>query len=238
MSSNRMRLLVVEDERNLAAGLKLNFELEDYEVDIAGTATEATRLLAQPEGYHAIILDVMLPDFDGFELCRRMRNAGNRTPIIMLTARADAEDRVTGLEAGADDYLVKPFELSELLARVKSLLRRRDWDREDEVEPEGAVLEFGTARIDFSTHSVVNGDDTLTLTVLELELLRYFALNEGRVLSRDELLERVWKLRNYPNTRVVDNFIVRLRKHFEPDPTEPVHFLSIRGAGYKFVLQP
>ena len=229
------RLLVVEDERHLAAGLKMNLELEEYEVDIAATATEAAKALAQPESYDAIILDVMLPDFDGFELCRRMRDAGNLTPIIMLTARDTPEDRVTGLEAGADDYLVKPFELAELLARVKVLLRRRDWDREG--GESSAVLEFGNAHVDFDAHSAEVGGEPLALTHLEIELLRYFARNPGRVLSRDELLERVWKLRNYPNTRVVDNFIVRLRKYFEPDPSNPVFFLSIRGAGYKFEPQ-
>lgn len=236
MSSDMRRLLIVEDEEHLAAGLKLNFELEGYQVDIAATGREASALLLKSEGYDGIILDIMLPDMDGFELCRRIREAGNFTPVLMLTARNAAEDRVTGLDVGADDYLAKPFDLSELLARVRSLLRRRGWERnKDDRNRDARVLVFGNARINFETHEAYVGDHLVSLTHLELDLLRYFAENAGRVLSRAELLEKVWKLKNYPNTRTVDNFIVRLRKHFEAEPAKPEFFVSVRGTGYKFV---
>ena len=231
------RLLVVEDEDHLAAGLKLNLELEGYEVDVAGTAREASEKLIQAEGYDALVLDVMLPDLDGFELCQRLRKAGHFVPVIMLTARSSAEDRVRGLEAGADDYMVKPFSLDELLARVRSMLRRREWEAQNG-EHESATLSFGQVEVDFDTHEVTVAGEARKLTQLELDLLRYFAENAGRVVSRDELLQKVWKLRNYSQTRTVDNFLSRLRRHFEPDPKAPIHFLSVRGAGYKFLPDP
>jgi DNA-binding response OmpR family regulator len=224
---------LVEDEKHLAAGLTLNFRLEGFAVDAASTAREARHLLASAE-YQAIVLDVMLPDLDGFELCRRMREAGNFTPVIMLTARHSAEDRVQGLEAGADDYIIKPFDLAELLARVRSVLRRRRWDQSAETSPE-EVFRFGTNQVNFSTYQAAASGKLVALTKIEFDLLRYFSENPGRVISRAELLEQVWKLRNYPNTRTVDNFIVRLRKLFEPNPQQPVYFHSIRGAGYKFL---
>ena len=229
------RLLIVEDEEHLAAGLKLNLELEGYRVEVAATAKEAGQKLLDPNGYDAIVLDVMLPDLDGFSLCKKFRESGNFTPVIMLTARSSPEDRVRGLEAGADDYLVKPFELGELLARVRSVLRRQRWEQ-DVGTQKAATLQFGQAEINFETHEVTVGGELVQLTQLELDLLRYFARNAGRVLSRNELLERVWKLRNYSNTRTVDNFISRLRRRFEVDPSAPVHFVSVRGAGYKFVV--
>ena len=229
------RLLVVEDERHLATGLKLNFEFEGFAVDIAGTAREAAGKLARPEPYSAIILDVTLPDTDGFTLCRRIRASGNFTPVIMLTARARAADRVEGLEAGADDYLGKPFELDELMARVRSQLRRREWDAARGRTFELQRAQFGAARIDFERHEATVRGVSIKLTNLELELVKYFTQNPERVISRDELLEQVWKLPNYPNTRTVDNFVLRLRRHFEEDPTRPVHFVSVRGAGYRFL---
>ncbi|MFN0058173.1 MAG: response regulator transcription factor [Planctomycetota bacterium] len=236
----RPRLLVVEDESHLATGLKLNFELEDFVVEIATTGRGAAEQLIGPRSFAVIVLDAMLPDIDGFDLCRRLRESGNYTPVILLTARAAAEDRVRGLEAGADDYLVKPFQMGELLARVRSLLRRRRWEstaqQGEQVRED--VLNFGTAQVNFATHEVTIAGQHHSLTRLELDLLRYFADNEGRVIGREELLENVWKLRNYPNTRTVDNFVMRIRKCFEPDPARPVHFLSVRGAGYKFQSHP
>lgn len=230
------RLLIIEDEDHLAAGLKLNLELEGYEVDVAANAREAGQRLLDPSGYDAIVLDVMLPDINGFELCKKFRESGNFIPVIMLTARSSPEDRVLGLEAGADDYMVKPFELGELLARVRSMLRRRRWEQDAGVHAKSAMLAFGRAEINFDTHDVRVGGESVQLTQLELDLLRYFAENAGRVLSRTELLERVWKLRNYSNTRTVDNFISRLRRRFEDDASQPAHFLSVRGAGYKFIV--
>lgn len=232
---DEQRLLVIEDEDHLAAGLKLNLELEGYRVDVAANAKEAGQRLLDPAGYDAIVLDVMLPDVNGFDLCKKLREAGNFVPVIMLTARSAPEDRVRGLEVGADDYMVKPFELGELLARVRSVLRRQRWEQVSGNHGKAHTLSFGEAQINFDTHEVTVAGSQVQLTQLELDLLRYFAENAGRVLSRTELLERVWKLRNYGNTRTVDNFISRLRRRFETDPSAPTHFLSVRGAGYKFV---
>jgi DNA-binding response OmpR family regulator len=232
------RILIVEDEDHLATGLKLNLELEGYAAEVASTAREAAELLLDASRFDAIVLDVMLPDFDGFALCARLRQSGNFTPVIMLTARAAAEDRVRGLEAGADDYLLKPFDLNELLARVRSQLRRRQWEKRGVARDTGiapSVVTIGEAQVDFAAHEVVVRGEPLKLTRLEIDLLRYFVEHPGKVLSRDTLLEEVWKLRNYSTARTVDNFISRLRRHFEPDPQEPRHFVSVRGAGYKFV---
>lgn len=234
-----IRILIVEDEPHIAAGLKLNLELEDFEAEVAGTARQASQMLVSSRGFDIIILDIMLPDMDGFEFCRRLRASGNLTPVIMLTARNESSDRIHGLEVGADDYLTKPFEIDELLARIRSMLRRMGWAQSTEPLVDAASrLNFGDVDIDFETHEVRVRDELVELTRLELDLIRYFADNAGRVIPRDELLAEVWGLRNYPNTRTVDNFIVRLRRYFEPDPKNPRHFLSIRGSGYKFVPMP
>jgi DNA-binding response OmpR family regulator len=227
------RLLLVEDESHLAAGLKLNFELEGYDVDIASSGRDAGRLLLQSGAYDVIVLDVMLPDVSGFTLCQKLRDAGNTTPVLMLTARDSVSDRVEGLNVGADDYLTKPFELPELIARVRSLLRRSSWGRDDGGRA-STVLRFGSVEVDFDKHRVTVEGEERNLTKLEIDLLRYFADHPGRVISREELQQNVWKLRDYPNRRMVDNFILRLRRHFEPDPQRPVYFVSVRGAGYKF----
>lgn len=236
MSNGSARLLVVEDDRNLATGLKLNFELEGYTVDLVHSIRDAGAHLIESGKYAALILDVMLPDNEegGFVLCRKLRDAGDFTPVLMLTARDRISDRVRGLEAGADDYLVKPFELDELLARVRSLLRRRDWEQKTSEGPAERV-HIGDVEIDFAARVTARGGEELKLTALEYDLLRYFIENPNRVLSRQELQEKVWKLDNYPNSRMVDNFILRLRKHLEPSPKEPRYFVSVRGAGYKFV---
>jgi DNA-binding response OmpR family regulator len=231
--SDRPRLLVVEDETSLATGLKLNLEIEGFGVDVAGTGREAAAALLERE-YAVIILDVMLPDMTGFDFCRSLREAGNYTPVLMLTVRNSAEDRVAGLEAGADDYLAKPFNLPELLARVRSALRRRDWDRTPGRRA-NLRLRIGGTLINLETHTAHADGQALQLTQLEFDLLRYFAEHPGRIIRREELLEKVWKLRDYSDTRTVDNFIVRLRRYFEPDPAHPVHFISVRGRGYKFV---
>lgn len=235
----RATVLIVEDEAHLAAGLKLNFELDGYHVLVARSLREAGAALLQPGPIHVILLDVMLPDGDGYSFCKQLRDSGQYIPVIMLTARSAAEDRVRGLDSGADDYMPKPFDLSELLARVRSVLRRNAW-RQSEGVPEGApgVLRFGEATIDFSNHEASAFGKPVRLTQLELDLVQYFAQHPGRVISREELLERVWKLRNAPNTRSVDNFILRLRRYFEREPDKPVHFVSHRGAGYRFVPDP
>ncbi len=234
MSVEKPKLLLVEDEDHLAAGLKLNFELEGFEVDIARTGREAGALLLQPD-YDIMVLDVMLPDISGLTLCRSVRDTGNTTPILMLTAKASLDDRVEGLNAGADDYLTKPFELEELLARVRSMLRRADWEKKEEPRPTTSSVRVAGAVVDFERHTAERDGKALHLTKLEFDLLHYFVENPERVLSREELQQEVWKLRDYPNRRMVDNFIMRLRRHFEPNPQAPKMFVSVRGAGYKFV---
>lgn len=232
----RATVLVVEDEAHLAAALKLNFELDGYRVVVARSLREAGAHLVQSAPIDLILLDVMLPDGDGYGFCRQLRDSGQYMPVIMLTARSAAEDRVRGLDSGADDYMPKPFDLPELLARVRSALRRSGWRQTDAgADSAHAILRFGDAVIHFDTHEATAFGKPVRLTQLELDLIRYFAQHPGRVLSREELLERVWKLRNAPNTRSVDNFIVRLRKYFEREPDKPVHFVSHRGAGYRFV---
>lgn len=229
------RILVVEDEAHLAAGLKLNLELEGYAVDVAGTAKGAGEHLLASAGYDVLILDVMLPDISGFELCRRVRRSGNFVPVIMLTARTSPQDRVKGLEAGADDYLGKPFELQELLARVRSCLRRRRWENSQDGGAPVARLSFGEAEVDFDKREARLKGEVVKLTRLEFDLLKYFSEQQDRVLSRAELLEQVWHVTSLSTARTVDNFIHRLRRHFEADPSKPVHFLSVRGSGYRFV---
>jgi two-component system OmpR family response regulator len=227
--------LLVDDERHLATGLKLNFELEGYQVDVAESAREAGALLVQNPGYDIILLDVMLPDIDGFALCQKLRESGNVTPILMLTARDSVDSRVRGLNAGADDYLTKPFELTELLARVNSMLRRRSWERESDAVEAISEVRFGDAVVDFERYRAERGGQPVHMTKLEFDLLRYFVANPHRVLSREELQQKVWKLQDYPNRRMVDNFLMRLRRHFEDDARDPRFFVSVRGAGYKFV---
>ncbi len=229
------RLLVVEDEAHLASGLKLNFTLEGYDVTVAPTLRDAGLRLMDPLGFQVILLDVMLPDGDGVAFCRTLRDAGNFTPVLMLTAKSSPDERVRGLEAGADDYLPKPFELAELIARVKSMLRRAQWTSPSDAPLAAEVLTFGATTVDFAAMTAHRDGAPVTVTRLELDLLRYFARNAGRVVSRSELLEHVWEVSATSHTRTVDNFVLRLRKHFEPDPHTPRHFLSVRGAGYKFV---
>ncbi len=234
----KIALLVVEDEPHLMAGLKLNFELEGYEVTAVASAREAGAALLENSNFAAIVLDVMLPDASGFDFCRHLRDSGNFTPVLMLTAMDKTEDRVQGLEVGADDYLVKPFELDELLARMRSMLRRRHWEKKSTDTDSGTKnrLRIGEAVVDFRSHEVIWEDhEEIKLTQLEYDLLHYFALNPGRVLSRQELQQKVWRLDHYPNSRMVDNFILRLRKYFEPQPSSPRYFISVRGSGYKFV---
>lgn len=234
---NLATVLVVEDEAHLATGLKLNLQLDGYRVVVARSLREAATQLVEAAPIDLILLDVTLPDGEGYGFCRQLREAGQYMPVIMLTARSAAEERVRGLDSGADDYMPKPFALPELLARVRSALRRSGWRQQDAPPAEASrgTLQFGTAEVNFDTHEASSDGKPVRLTQLELDLLHYFSRNPGRVLSREELLERVWNLRNAPNTRSVDNFIARLRRHFEPSPDKPVHFLSHRGAGYRFM---
>jgi DNA-binding response OmpR family regulator len=233
-------ILIVEDEKHLARLLALNFRAEGYQVAIAYSAEEAEQFLDERQReIDLIVLDVMLPGTNGYQFCRSLRKRGLELPVVMLTARSLTEDRVRGYESGADAYVVKPFELDELLALVRSQLRR--WTgatpRELAEVPQGTYT-FGDAWVNFDTFEASVRGKPVKLTALELKLLRYFVQHEGRVLSREELLREVWGEEIYLTTRTVDNFVARLRKHFEQKPSRPKHFLSVRGAGYRFVRQP
>ena len=227
------RLLIVEDERNLAQGMRFNFELEGYAVEVVGDGSHALERLGRSgePPVDLIVLDVMLPGRDGFEVARELRERRDHTPILMLTAKSLPEDVVHGLEAGADDYLPKPFDLAVLLARVRGLLRRRDWARSGERES----VKVGAAEVDFLTFELRRGGQTYRLTVLEAMLLKLLVQNPDRVVSKAEILEKVWNLSPDTETRAVDNFIVRLRRYLQPDPAAPRHILTVRGAGYRHV---
>lgn len=235
-------VLLVEDEKHLAAGLSYNLNAEGYDVEIAGTAEEAmTRLIEEGKSYDVVVLDVMLPGMDGFSLAYTLRAQGHFIPILMLTARGSAEDVLRGFEAGADDYLPKPFELTVLLARINALLRRREWFRKDRDRAtqgdEAKVFDFDGKTIDFEALELRSGEQTVHLTLMEAELLRYLINHEGKIVSRSVILEDVWGLREDTDTRAIDNFIVRLRKYIEDEPSRPRHLLTVRGVGYKFVAE-
>ena len=235
-------VLIVEDEKHLAAGLRYNLKAEGYDVETVGTAEEALALLNdERKGFDVVVLDVMLPGMDGFSLASRLRAQGHFVPILMLTARGQAQDVLRGFEAGADDYLPKPFDLGVLLARINALLRRRQWFKKDRdrVDQYGGtkVFEFGGKTIDFEALELRSGEQTVHLTLMEAELLRYLINHEGKIVSRSLILEDVWGLREDTDTRAIDNFIVRLRKYIEDEPSRPRHLLTVRGVGYKFVAQ-
>ena len=238
-------VLIVEDEKHLADGLRYNLKAEVYEVDVAGSAEEAYPLLTDRQpSYDVVVLDVMLPGMDGFSLASQLRSQGHFVPILMLTARGQAQDVLRGFEAGADDYLPKPFELSVLLARINALLRRRQWFQKDFTDASQRderertnVFDVGSKHIDFDALELRSGDQTVHLTLMEAELLRYLIDHEGKIVSRSAILEDVWGLREDTDTRAIDNFIVRLRKYLEDEPSRPRHLLTVRGVGYRFFSQ-
>lgn len=234
-------VLIVEDEKHLADGLRYNLKAEGYDVETVGTGEEALSLLTDDsKAFDVVVLDVMLPGMDGFSLAENMRSQGRFIPILMLTARGQAEDVLRGFEAGADDYLPKPFELSVLLARINALLRRREWfqkDRHRAQSGESKVFDFSGKSIDFEALELRSGTQTVHLTLMEADLLRYLINHEGKIVSRSVILEDVWGLREDTDTRAIDNFIVRLRKYIEDEPSRPRHLLTVRGVGYKFVAQ-
>jgi two-component system, OmpR family, alkaline phosphatase synthesis response regulator PhoP len=236
-------VLIVEDEKHLADGLRYNLKAEGYEVDVAGSGELAYELLVQRQpAYDVVVLDVMLPGIDGFSLASRLRSQGHFVPILMLTARGQAQDVLRGFEAGADDYLPKPFDLSVLLARINALLRRREWFRKDlsnvaQDDGRERVVEIGNKTIDFEALELRSGEQTVQLTLMEAELLRYLIDHEGKIVSRSAILEEVWGLREDTDTRAIDNFIVRLRKYLEDEPSRPRHLLTVRGVGYRFISQ-
>ncbi len=246
------RVLVVEDEAHLAQGLRFNLEAEGYSAEIVGDGEAATdRLLSKKETFDAIVLDIMLPGKDGFSVVSELRAARNYVPVLMLTARGSPEDVLKGFAAGADDYLPKPFDLSILLARLQGLLRRSQWMRaghpagspEAVASDPGNVSDFGTfsfngKTIDFGTLELRAAGNVIHLTLMESELLRHLVRNDGRVVSRKQILEEVWGLHEDTDTRAIDNFMVRLRRYIEDDPAQPRHLLTVRGVGYRFLANP
>lgn len=250
-------ILIVEDEQHLADGLRFNLEAEGYEVKSVGDGESALELLLdRRERFDVVVLDVMLPGKDGFTVAAEIRGAGEFVPVLMLTARGRPEDVLRGFEAGADDYLPKPFELTVLLARINGLLRRREWfrlsqhdsqasathettrsetDAEERPDIEDDQFVLGDKTIDFGALELRMPGQVVNLTLMEADILRYLIRHEGRVVSRKALLEDVWGLREDTDTRAIDNFIVRLRKYLEDEPSRPKHLLTVRGVGYRFV---
>lgn len=231
-----MRLLIVEDEQHLSIGLKFNFEAEGYDVVVTGDGPSALELLrADPYGFSMIILDLMLPGMSGYETCKQMREINPDIPILVLSARTLSEDKTRAFDVGVDQYMTKPFELRELLSRVRNLLHRRTHAPAEMKEDGLQTADFGNVHVDFRKHTISVGGKPKKLTPLLLKLLRLFVLNEGIVLERSYLLKTVWGFDHAPTTRTVDMAVMQLRKILEEDPATPRHFVSIRGAGYKFI---
>jgi DNA-binding response OmpR family regulator len=239
MSAN---ILVVEDEAHLAQGLVFNLRAEGYAVQLAVDGESALEMIAA-DSIDAVILDVMLPGRDGFSVASELRAQQNFVPILMLTARGRPEDVLNGFSAGADDYLPKPFDLAILLARLNGLLRRMAWQRtEVSTEPPQppaaagslSTFTFAGRTTDFDALVLTTPSKTIRLTLMESDLLRYLVQNQGRIISRKELLEQVWRVREDTDTRAIDNFIVRLRRYIEDNPAEPVFLETVRGVGYRF----
>ena len=230
MGSEKPNIMLVEDEIHLARGICFNLEEEGCRVSHFETGEKALAAL-EFEHFDLIILDVMLPGMDGFEACRAVRRLDARVPILMLTARSEDSDRVHGLENGADDYLTKPFNLEEFLLRVKGMLRRSSWYRPDPVEE---AYHFGHNEVFLLSYRARTAQGEIDLTEMEVRVLSIFFQKEGQAIPRVELLKTVWGYTTDTETRTLDNFIVRLRRYFEPDPGKPTHFQTVRGVGYRF----
>ena len=225
-----LRILLVEDEENIRDTVKLNFELEGFEVVTAAGGRVALKH-ASEQHFDVMVVDVMLPEVSGFQVVEQIRLTNRDTPIIFLTAKDQAQDRILGLKKGADDYLTKPFVFEELLLRVNRLIERTS--RSPEVRPD--LFVFGENRVNFATYEATGNQGVFTLTKKEAMLLKLLTERQGEVVSRQQILQSVWGYDVYPSTRTIDNFILSFRKYFEQDPKVPVHFLSVRGVGYKFV---
>ncbi len=242
------RVLVVEDEQHLAEGLRFNLEAEGYQVQVAETGEAALELFKNgPPGFDVVVLDVMLPGKDGFTVMSELRGSGQYMPTLMLTARGHPEDVLKGFEAGADDYLTKPFDLNILIARIRGLLRRSEWLRasfRSAVPPPTPPptpadrFVFGDKSVEFDALELRVRDQMFPLTLMEASVLRYLIQYEGKAVSRKRMLEDVWGLHEDTDTRAIDNFIVRLRRYIEADPARPRHLLTVRGVGYRFVANP
>ncbi len=245
------KVLVVEDEQHLADGLRFNLEADGYEVAVADTGEAALEMLAAPsERFDVVVLDVMLPGKDGFAVISEMRRSGQFVPTLMLTARGRPEDVLQGFGAGADDYVTKPFELSILMARIRGLLRRREWLRPPSAEPGGELARVAAApsspdafvfygkSVHFDLQEIRARGQVFPLTLMETSVFRYLIAHEGKPVSRKSMLEEIWGVREDTDTRPIDNFIVRLRRYIEDDPGRPRHLLTVRGVGYRFVANP
>ncbi len=224
------KILIIEDQEDLVKGLILNLADEGYEVDYALDGKEglAKALKEKPD---LILLDIMLPGMNGLEICKELRQNKMDIPIVMLTAKGDEIDKVIGLEIGADDYISKPFSIRELLARVKAHLRRENRGGESVAE----VIQLETLKIDFGQFKIIRKGKEIGLTSLEVDVLRYLIGHDGKVVSRDDLLDKIWGYEKYPTTRTIDNHILKLRKKIEIDPNHPRHILTVYGGGYRFV---
>ena len=239
------RILVVEDEQHLADGLRFNLEAESYDAEVVDTGEAALeRIFGEGDPVDLVVLDVMLPGLSGFDVVRRLRESGRYLPVLLLTARGHADDVVMGFEAGADDYLPKPFDLSVLIARITALLRRQAWGRRGEPLSEGSApstpdrFEFAGRLVDFAALEIRRDDRVAPLTLMEANLLRFLVQREGQIVSRKDILEQVWGVREDTDTRAIDNFIVRLRRYIETEPGKPKHLITVRGVGYRFTASP
>jgi two-component system alkaline phosphatase synthesis response regulator PhoP len=229
---NAARVLIVDDEINLAEGIRENLEFEGYETEVAHDGAEGLEKL-QTQEFDLALLDVMMPKLDGLQVCARIREAGIQTPVMFLTVRNDPDDRIRGFEAGGDDYLSKPFHLQELLLRVAAILKRSAWYADDQ-----ARLEFEGGTVDFRTYQATAWDGTEhNLTHKEAMILKLLSERTGQIVTREDILDRVWGYEVFPSTRTVDNFIVRLRKRFERNPETPAHIHTVRGVGYRFTQE-
>ncbi|KAF0217465.1 MAG: two component transcriptional [Geobacteraceae bacterium] len=230
MPEEKPHILLVEDEIHLARGICFNLEQENCRVSHVESGEEALERLKY-DRFSLVILDVMLPGMDGFKVCKEIRQMDTRVPVLILTARSEEGDRITGLESGADDYLTKPFSLSEFLLRVGGMLRRSSWYRPEPVEE---AYRFGDNEVFLLSYHAKTAQGEIDLTELEVKMLAFFFQREGEAITRKALLEKVWGYSSNTETRTLDNFIVRLRKYFEPNPANPVYFQTVRGVGYRF----
>jgi DNA-binding response OmpR family regulator len=238
-----MRILIVEDEAGMAEGLRFNFEQEGYEVVVVGDGRSALKIFQDGDApVDLVILDLMLPGMSGYETCREIRRIDDHVPVLVLSARTLSEDRAQAFDCGTDQYMSKPFALPELLSRVRNLLERRRPVRvpiaPTDAPETAAEFEFGNVHVDFRKFEIRRGRQVQSLTTKEMELLRYFVEYEGSVLSRSQILEDVWGETSDVTTRTIDNFVMRLRKFVEENPSQPRHILSVRGTGYRFIADP
>jgi two-component system OmpR family response regulator len=241
MPDSNSHILLVEDEEHLAVGIKFNLEAEGYRVTTVANGPAALRVVNdEDKPVDLIVLDLMLPGMSGYEVCQEIRDAGRHMPVLMLSARTLSEDRTRGFDVGANQYLVKPFELNELISRIKNLLSQNTGVSPVKKSSAQELIEyaFGDAKIDFQSYEVAMAGKPVRMTQLQMKTLKYFVEHEGKVIPRTRLLEDVWEMPGNMNTRAPDQVLRQLRKIFEPNPAEPIHFLTIRDAGYRFVSQP